>query len=636
MSWYTASTLVAFIINFSLTIFVYLRSRGKRNVVLFANMLAMASIWILGSFFVNISGTAESGLLWNRLLHIGAIMVVPTFFHFAWDFNKGKEKKGFLLVALMYIGNGSLLLFLFNPLLVKSVSRAEYIGYAYAVGPLYYVYGAFFLLASLYGVVATYKTYKASEGYLKTKAKYFLVSLTLAVATGIVFFLMTIAAPIKMPPIDNFVAIIFSVTFTYAMLTHRLVEIRVAITKIFLFFAIPFIAVSVYSAIFGIIFWLISGMINYTAIIGAAISFLLAIGTLPPLRKGLLSYIDEIAYGGDYNYRILMNETTQALVSMLDMQELLGYLTDTINQTFEPQELSLFLKEGRAYNSKATSASRTINKSIDQDNALINMLVDAGNALLRVELDEKQSLHKKIRSTLNALRAEIIVPLFAKDQLSGFLAMDIKKTGKSYSPRDIEALNAMASTAGIALQNAQLYEEAITDGLTGLYHHKYFHARIKEELSRAKRYFYPISVVMIDIDFFKKVNDKYGHQTGDQVLEEIAEIIESKTRIFDVVARYGGEEFAILLPSIGKETYAHHKKTVFTVAERLRKKIQESKFSDQNIDVTISAGIALFNGKDEEITSTLIISEADKQLYRAKQSGRNIVCKIDISKIKIA
>ena len=636
MSWYPISTLIAFIINFSLTIFVYFRSRGKRNLILFANMLAMASVWQLGAFIVNISKTPEAGLLWNRLLHIGLIMVVPTFFHFAWDFNKGKKKKSFFLVALMYIGNGSLLLFLFNPLLVKSVSRAEYIGYAYDVGPLYYIYGVFFLFAAMYGVFATLKTFKTSEGYLKIKAKYFLASLTLAVAGAVIFFVMTMAAPAQMPPIDNIVAIIFSVTFTYAMLTHRLVEIKVAITKIFLFLLITFVAISIYSAIFGVIFLLISEKINYALIVGGAIAFSLSLGALPPLRKGVLNYIDEIAYGSDYNYRILMNETTNALVSMLDMQELLGYLTDTINQTLKPQRLILFLKEGRAYKPKATTANKTINKSINQDSALINMLVDTRNTLLRGELDDKQSVHKKIRSTLRGLRAEIIVPLFAKEQLTGFLAMDTKKTGKSYSPRDIEALNTMASTAGVALQNAQLYEEAITDGLTGLYHHKYFHTRIKEELSRAKRYSHPISVVMLDIDFFKKVNDKYGHQAGDQVLEEIAETIESKTRIFDIVARYGGEEFAILLPSIGKETYAHYKKTIFTVAERLRKEVQENKFSDRKIDITISAGIAFYDGKDEEMTSKLLINEADKQLYRAKQSGRNMVCKIDISKMKIA
>ncbi|HDZ86517.1 MAG TPA: hypothetical protein ENH57_02370, partial [Actinobacteria bacterium] len=167
MNWYTISTLIAFIINISLTIFVYFRSRGKRNLVLFANMLAMASIWLFGSFLVNISKTPEAGLLWNRLLHIGAIMVVPAFFHFAWDFNKGKKKKNFFLVPLMYIGNVSLLLFLFSPLLVTGVKKAPYIGYAYDVGPLYYIYGVFFLFAAMYGVFATLKTFKTSDGYLK-------------------------------------------------------------------------------------------------------------------------------------------------------------------------------------------------------------------------------------------------------------------------------------------------------------------------------------------------------------------------------------------------------------------------------------------------------------------------------------
>ena len=636
MGWYPVSTLAAFFITLSLTVFVYWRSRDNRNLILFANMLAMASTWLFGSFFVNIAKTPQDGLLWNRLLHIGAIMVVPAFFHFVWDFSLKKKPQTFFLVPFMYAANASLLLLLFNPVFIAGVKRAPFIGYSFEPGPAYYIYVGLFAFASLFGLLAIFRTYKTSEGFQQQKAKYYLLSMILAVMSGLVFFLLSMANSPGTLPIDNLVAIAFSITFTYAALTYRLVDIKLIITKVFLVVLFSATFLTIYLFISGLFHWVLVGMLDYKMLIASTIPFVLFTSLFPPLRNGILEYIDNLVYGGHYNYRQLIKETNEALVAILDLRELLGYLTDTISENLEPQTLSFFLKDGHSFAVKSSSSLTSSNQKVAPDSPLISLLGKNKKAIATWGLEQDNPTDKKILSTLKRLKAQTAVPLLVKDSLLGFIALDVKKTGKSYSPKDLEVLNAIASTAAIALQNARLYEEAITDGLTGLYHHKYFHHRIHEELSRAKRYRYPLSVIMFDIDHFKEINDKYGHQVGDQVLEELADLTKENLRLFDIVARYGGEEFVILLPAMGEETIKRHFEKAVSIAERLRSEVQLAKFSDQKLNITISLGVAFFDGKDDEMTSKAMINASDKQLYRAKQAGRNRVCKVNLSKRLLA
>lgn len=175
-----------------------------------------------------------------------------------------------------------------------------------------------------------------------------------------------------------------------------------------------------------------------------------------------------------------------------------------------------------------------------------------------------------------------------------------------------------------------LLKEAITDGLTNLYDHKYFMLRLEEELERAKRYLRPISLLMIDIDHFKAYNDTFGHLDGDALLVKMAETFKRFSRKVDIAARYGGEEFAIALPETNKEG-------AVVLAERLRKYVEVMKFKDGK-GVTISIGVALFDGTKVAfgiapeggsnktiVTKEDFIKTADDALYRAKEKGRNRV-----------
>jgi two-component system, cell cycle response regulator len=167
---------------------------------------------------------------------------------------------------------------------------------------------------------------------------------------------------------------------------------------------------------------------------------------------------------------------------------------------------------------------------------------------------------------------------------------------------------------------------SMTDGLTGLYNHRHFEQRLQEEFGRAQRYSDPVSLIMLDLDHFKAVNDRFGHPFGDQVLRETAELISASIRDPDICARYGGEEFAIILPKT-------HLQGALAVAERFARKMRDKTFrveasgSQTAIEahVTASVGVAFYPSKD--VTSPqLLVKFADEALYRAKREGRDSIC----------
>lgn len=163
------------------------------------------------------------------------------------------------------------------------------------------------------------------------------------------------------------------------------------------------------------------------------------------------------------------------------------------------------------------------------------------------------------------------------------------------------------------------YRLATTDGLTGLYNHRYFQEQMKMQVEQAKRYNSPFSLIIIDIDHFKRFNDTFGHQSGDAVLRQVAMTLKRNVRATDIVCRYGGEEMSIILPNIGKDE-------AFSTAQKICKRVAENSYKlsgDRESNVTISLGVATypFDGVD----ASSIIESADKKMYNAKNNGRNQV-----------
>jgi diguanylate cyclase (GGDEF)-like protein len=173
--------------------------------------------------------------------------------------------------------------------------------------------------------------------------------------------------------------------------------------------------------------------------------------------------------------------------------------------------------------------------------------------------------------------------------------------------------------------NKRLRKLSITDGLTGLFNHRHVHELLHEEYERSKRTGEPLAVVMLDLDHFKRVNDTYGHPTGDVILYETAQILRDTAREIDMAGRYGGEEFVMILPGTAEAEASHF-------AERLRERVAEHVYRDgsKEVRMTVSAGVASFPELDADGPATLL-RYADDALYAAKEGGRNqVVCASDI------
>lgn len=175
--------------------------------------------------------------------------------------------------------------------------------------------------------------------------------------------------------------------------------------------------------------------------------------------------------------------------------------------------------------------------------------------------------------------------------------------------------------ARLQIQECELQHLANTDFLTSLSNRRHFFELARHEMVRAARYESEYSLMMLDIDFFKRVNDEHGHHTGDRVLQEIAHLCSEAVRSVDIVGRLGGEEFAVFLPETGVDASME-------AAERLRQRIESSTLlSDEGAAVHLTVSIGVVTRKNHQVTLDQLLNLADHALYRAKQSGRNRVCR---------
>ncbi|MDQ3957301.1 MAG: diguanylate cyclase [Actinomycetota bacterium] len=215
-------------------------------------------------------------------------------------------------------------------------------------------------------------------------------------------------------------------------------------------------------------------------------------------------------------------------------------------------------------------------------------------------------------------RNVVVVPLFAEGHEIGALVLERESSkGGRIERRVVDMVVQFASHAALALRNSWLLHQvqrlAETDALTGLANRRTFESTLERELSRSARNGEPVTLVMVDIDHFKSLNDRHGHQAGDDVLRLVARVLQSACRDFDTAARYGGEEFAVVLPSCSSSES-------LVVAERLRETIAQI---ETVTSITGSAGVATFPA--HAVDAETLIKAADEALYESKRSGRNRV-----------
>lgn len=321
------------------------------------------------------------------------------------------------------------------------------------------------------------------------------------------------------------------------------------------------------------------------------------------LSRGLDTYIKEII--SKHTELSLLYVMIERLSKTIDMEELKVIVIDIYRDSLEADEIDLVFprekKEFRAF---------TWNR---RENDVLRKKIANGDPLLPVI--EKWLGGGLVEISVSTNRQEIFTPIV---KAGNPLAFIIARKEAPFQEERLELLDVMCSHIAVALENARLYNIAITDELTRLYTQRHFRTCIDKSFADFQRYGEKYTLLMIDLDDFKRVNDTYGHPAGDIVLQEVAQVILSSIRDNDLAFRYGGEEFAVLLPGTGIRGGRH-------VAERIRRAIGEKLFSEGRHDLRLSVSIGCATLPDAAMTVRDLILTADTRLYDAKKTGKNRV-----------
>jgi diguanylate cyclase (GGDEF)-like protein len=238
--------------------------------------------------------------------------------------------------------------------------------------------------------------------------------------------------------------------------------------------------------------------------------------------------------------------------------------------------------------------------------------------LLDPEIDDSSIYDRPFLIKLK-IRSGLIVPIIMRERVLGVLFLQDCIEARAWSIDDMSLIGSLADHLSVAIENAELHQErerqAVVDGLTGIANRRSFNEMLPREYERAKRYSQPLSLVMIDLDHLKKINDTFGHQIGDDAIRSIGLVLKQSSRSVDLPARYGGEEFCVLLPNTGLDMAEQW-------AERLRRLINDVEIPFVG---NISASLGVANFPDHASEPDILLKRADEALYQAKQAGRNQV-----------
>lgn len=322
-------------------------------------------------------------------------------------------------------------------------------------------------------------------------------------------------------------------------------------------------------------------------------------------------YRDYIATLKEVDHLSTLREIALAINTSLELSEILPTIAGVVHGALDVNRITLYetdLREGVA---------RPLVAKFGRDLITRERLAEEELRLERHPI--RDAIETRMPVLLNtADHSALYIPLIAKGAPLGVLHLEDPSDGEFHT-ENTTLYQTIGSMIAIAISNAQLYAMAVTDGLTQLYVRRYFDLRMDEEFDQAQRYARDFSLLMFDIDHFKKFNDTHGHQTGDMVLQQFAQLLKDNTRKSDICCRYGGEEMAVILPETGMEEAAR-------LAQKLCQTIRAHPFrgaAQPRLNVTSSIGVAAYTKTHQ--TPAELVSSADQALYRAKENGRNQV-----------
>ncbi len=314
-----------------------------------------------------------------------------------------------------------------------------------------------------------------------------------------------------------------------------------------------------------------------------------------------------------------LQRVTARLAASVDPERVLDRLHENLVDLVDVEAMVLFTDNGEHYDLNGERGNEQAIKSLSKLPTRLSAAVDRAKQSGRVELLEEGELIMLAYPRPGDSSA-VLVPLRVSGARYGFLALG--RQGPAFNHQERELLSVVGTQAMVALEKANLFarveELATTDGLTGLFNRRHIETLALEELARAERYSHGMALLMIDIDHFKTINDRYGHDEGDLCLKRFARLLTDETRRSDLVGRFGGEEFMAVLPETTRDKAVE-------VANRIRERVTQTAFSDHVLEGDLSVSIGMTIRKSGENSLQDMIRRADRALYQTKRGGRNQV-----------
>ncbi len=311
----------------------------------------------------------------------------------------------------------------------------------------------------------------------------------------------------------------------------------------------------------------------------------------------------------------------------LNLEELLGSVLDKVVEVTGVGVTAIYLLEDetgalvlRAHRGMSPKLVRQISVLRDES-GVINQVPKTGRPLLVEDISADRRFDA-LTGNDEGVKSFAVVPVMAKEKILGVMGVG-SHVKRGFPEWEVRMLGAIANQIGMAIENAKLYEHALelafTDSLTGLYNRRYFMEQVGREFIRANRNKSPLSLIMVDLDGLKTINDRFGHHEGDAFLREVAGIIKANTRASDVAARWGGDEFMLLTPDTDSDS-------AWKVGERVRAEVRQHHriLEGEEVRITISVGIVSYPAHASMISE--LLRRADEAMYNAKRGGKDRAC----------
>jgi len=325
----------------------------------------------------------------------------------------------------------------------------------------------------------------------------------------------------------------------------------------------------------------------------------------------------------------VVHDMAKALTSTLQLDQVLKTVMEKVQELLAPDTWSLLLvdeKTSELYFQIATgeAASKLKDVRLKMGQGIAGWVAQSGVASIVPDVSKDPRFSGQVDAMTKMRTHSIIcVPIRGKERVLGVIEI-INLVGKrEFDQEDMTLLQAMADYSAIALENAihvqRIHELTITDDCTDLYNVRHLNFVLDTEIYRSNRYQYEFSLIFLDLDHFKEVNDTHGHLVGSKLLREMAELIRGSLRLIDYAFRYGGDEFVILLPQTGKES-------ANVVARRLHERVNEKKFmAEEGLNLHLTASFGLATYPPDATTKPEMIRLADEAMYLAKNTSRNSI-----------